>query len=95
LINNFVLELKTHFAEEEENLYKPLKLRLGSDSPTDRMESEHKSTYHSFQTVLPIMIECDTDQSQIGVFQTRIGTLQKLLGEHIQKEEKSSFGWPT
>ncbi len=91
LIDGLGSRLETHFIDEERILYKPLKQRLGKDSPTDEMMHDHKSIHRTFERLRSGSTEYDADSSRIGDLQLCFDSLQKELGGHLEKEEKVLF----
>lgn len=91
LIDVLGSRLEAHFIDEERILYKPLKQRLGKDSPTSEMMREHRSIHRTFEEVRSGSTEYEGDGSRIGDLQLSLESLQREIGGHLEKEEKVLF----
>ena len=83
--------VEAHFVDEESTLYEPLKLRLGRDNPVDAMAREHRRMRQSLGRLLSASIEYKADSSRIGDVRSRFDSLEKEMGEHMDKEETVLF----
>ena len=83
--------LETHFMGEEESLYKPLKQRLGRSNPVDGMTREHRTIRKRLGELDSSMARCLADSGRAGELRSCFDSLQRELGEHIQREEAVLF----
>ena len=80
-----------HFTGEEESLYKPLKLRLGRKNSVDVMTQEHKTIRKTLRELRSSLARCKADSSRVGELRSCFDSLQRELGEHIEREETVVF----
>jgi hemerythrin-like domain-containing protein len=85
------LQLRRHFDDEEQNLYRPLNVKLKSGSPTSEMTREHRSLSRSLDLLLRAFSDYETDRGKLGEFRLRINLLQSEMDAHVEKEEKVLF----
>jgi len=83
--------VETHFTGEEESLYKPLKLRLGRDNPVDAMTQEHRTIRRAIRELHSSFTRCKADSSRAGELRSCFDSVQRELGEHIEREESVLF----
>jgi len=91
LIDGLGSRLEAHFADEERTLYKPLKQRLGKDSPISEMVREHRSIRRTFEKLRSASNEYEAHRSRIGDLRLSLDSLQREINGHIEKEEKVLF----
>lgn len=90
-IDHLASLVETHFDREESSLYKPLKLRLGRDNPVDSMAREHRSIRRTLGGLVSASAEYKADRSGLPGVQSRFDSLQREMGEHMEKEEQVLF----
>lgn len=90
-LSTFGLALKSHFDYEERGLYRPLEASLGKDSPTGGMVDEHRAIYRAFQELVGTLSKYEIEPTLARHLKTEAGKLQRMMSEHIVKEEKVLF----
>jgi hemerythrin-like domain-containing protein len=83
--------VERHFTGEEESLYKPLKLRLGRRDPVDAMTQEHRTIRRTLRELRSSLTRCEADSSRVGELRSCFDSLQRDLGEHVEREETVIF----
>jgi hemerythrin-like domain-containing protein len=83
--------VEKHFTGEEESLYRPLKLRLGRKNSVDAMTQEHKTIRKALRELHSSSERCKADPSSVGGLRSCFDSLQRELGEHIEREETVVF----
>jgi hemerythrin-like domain-containing protein len=83
-------ELKVHEQMEEEALYGPVALEVGSGDPTlTDWQENHQEEVTELEAVIEEIDELDPTADQ---WMERVGELQQTLEHHIQEEERDI--WP-
>jgi hemerythrin-like domain-containing protein len=90
-IDRLGLLVEKHFAGEEESLYGPLKLRLGRKNSVDAMTEEHKAIRRTLKELHSSLARCQADSDRVGELRSCFDSLQRELGEHIEREETVVF----
>ncbi len=83
--------LKSHFDNEEKGLYESLEASLGKDSPTEGLVGEHRAIYREFKQLVDILAKYEDEPTFLRHLKTSVNLLQKMMNEHIEKEEKVVF----
>ncbi len=83
--------VERHFAGEEESLYKPLKLRLGRRDSVDAMTKEHRTIRKTLRKLHSSLARCEANPGRIGELRSCFDSLQRELGEHVEREETVIF----
>ena len=81
----------THFRDEEKNLYKPLKAKLGRDGPIDAMAHEHWLIRQTLRRLRSASVEYETDLDRIVGVRSCFDLLQSRVREHLEREETVLF----
>jgi hemerythrin-like domain-containing protein len=83
--------VEKHFTGEEESLYKPLKLRLGRRDSVDAMTQEHRTIRKTLRELRSSLTRCKADPSRAGELRSCFDSLQREMGEHVEREETVIF----
>ena len=83
--------VEAHLLNEEAAIYEPLRLRLGRNGPIDTMTREHRSIRQGLGRLLSASDEYGTGRTRIGDLQSCFDSLQKEIGQHMEKEERILF----
>ena len=83
--------VERHILNEEATLYEPLRLKFGRGGPIDTMTREHRSIRQSLGRLLSALDAYSAGRTRIADLQSSLNSLQKEIGEHIEKEEKVLF----
>jgi hemerythrin-like domain-containing protein len=90
LIDHLGSRIAKHFAYEEKILYKPLKMKLEKDSPTDEIILDHELIRRDFEILRRACVQYGTSSSSV-VLQRCLDPFQRELSEHLRKEERVLF----
>lgn len=83
--------VRTHFYDEEKNLYRPLKTKLGRDGPIDAMAHEHGLIRQTLRRLRSVSVEYERDLDGIAGVRSCFDSLQSQVSEHLQREETVLF----
>ena len=84
-------ELKSHFAEEERNLYAPLRSRLGKNNPIDEMIAEHVSIFRAYRLLSSTYEKYELRRDRASDLRYCVDSLKRGISQHVRKEEMVLF----
>lgn len=87
LISGLMSRIVKHFADEEKSVYRPLGRKLGEDSPTHQLMSEHESLRRGFGMLVRMCARYRGRGRSIKGVRHRFDSLREELSQHIKKEE--------